>query len=264
MADVAQAAVPDPPIRPDPDTTDPLFPLWRGAQQALLALPAYFETEIRIEGMRATDLHTLGAPVGATIEEQVVRTLNTMREVWDPDGQYQLYAFVRQPQTFPDVLLRSRGDEGDHVALGIELKSWYLLSKERDPSYRFKATRDAATVWDLLCVVPWYLSNVVTGTPLVLEPFIVPARYGAEYRNHHWLHVRRARGEPGEIVTPEGITPYPTRGDNIHDTASHDGGGNFGRLARSGLMDAYMDLRDQEPLAGIPAAQWRTFFQQFE
>jgi hypothetical protein len=257
-------AVPDPPEAHEPDQNDPLFPLWKGTQQALLALPAYFQTEIQIQGMRATDLHTLGAPVGATIEEQVVKTLNGMRDVWDPEGDFQLYYFVRQPQTFPDVLLRSREQDAHNTVLGIELKSWYLLSKERDPSYRFKATAAAATDWDLLCVVPWHLTNVTSGTPNVLTPFLVPARYGALYRNHHWLHVRRARGEPGDIVIPEGIEPYPVRGDHIHDSATHDGGGNFGRLARSGLMDAYMDQTDEETLSGIPASDWRTFFKNFE
>lgn len=55
--------------------------------------------------MLASDILTLNSALGATIEEQVVATLNTLRPVWDPDKQYQTYGFVRQPQTFPDVLL---------------------------------------------------------------------------------------------------------------------------------------------------------------
>ena len=66
----------------------------------------YFRTETHIAGVMATDLHTLNTVLGATIEEQVVRTLNLIRTTWDPDGRYALYSFVRQPQTFPDVRLK--------------------------------------------------------------------------------------------------------------------------------------------------------------
>jgi hypothetical protein len=53
--------------------------------------------------MLAPDVFTLASALGATIEEEVVQTLNRMRQVWDPDQEYQTYGFVRQPQTFPDV-----------------------------------------------------------------------------------------------------------------------------------------------------------------
>ena len=47
------------------------------------------------------------------------------RSVWDPHKTYQTYTFVRQPQTFPDVVLREL-DNDQHVLMGIELKGWYL------------------------------------------------------------------------------------------------------------------------------------------
>ena len=68
------------------------------------AASVYFRTETHIAGILATDLHTLNTVLAATIEEQVVRTLNNIRTSWDPDGRYALYSFVRQPQTFPDVV----------------------------------------------------------------------------------------------------------------------------------------------------------------
>ena len=75
--------------------------LHRRVRDAIASLPAYFRTETKIEGVNATDLHTLNTVLGATIEEQVVRTLNDLRNSWDPDERYALYSFVRQAQTFP-------------------------------------------------------------------------------------------------------------------------------------------------------------------
>ena len=96
--------------------------LYRRVRKALSSVPVYFKTETVISGVMAGDLHTLGTLLGATVEEQVVQTLNEVRTVWDPKGEYQLYSFVRQGQTFPDVLLRSGENDAD-VIMGIELKS---------------------------------------------------------------------------------------------------------------------------------------------
>lgn len=60
---------------------------------------------------------------------------------------------------------------------GIEMKSWYLLSKEGEPSLRYGVSEQVPTLQDLLVVVPWVLSNVLSGVPVVYEPYIAPARY---------------------------------------------------------------------------------------
>lgn len=105
-------------------------------------MPAHFRTETFITGIVATDLHTLNTVLGAAIEEQAVETLNAMRAVWDPKGFCSLYSFVRQAQTFPDVLLRRPPGAGsaEEVLIGIELKGWYMLAKEGEPNLRFSAT----------------------------------------------------------------------------------------------------------------------------
>lgn len=185
-----------------------------------------------------------------------------MREVWDPDDAYRPYSFVRQPQTFPDVLLMRPREEGRDIALGIELKGWYLLAKEEEPTFRYKATPAVSTQLDLLVVVPWFLGDVISGTPKVLRPFIESARYAAEYRNWWWKHKREARGSP-EIRTPADVTPYPPSGDRILDEAVDDAGNNFGRLSRSGLLDDYMKERLDEQIAGIEARYWLKFFLMF-
>jgi hypothetical protein len=49
--------------------------------------------------------------------------------------------------------------------MGIELKGWYVLAKEKEPSFRYKVTLTVCAPADLLVVVPWALSNVISGRP---------------------------------------------------------------------------------------------------
>ena len=39
--------------------------------------------------------------------------------------------------------------------MGIELKGWYVLAKEKEPSFRYKVTPAVCAPADLLVVVPW-------------------------------------------------------------------------------------------------------------
>jgi hypothetical protein len=256
---VAEPAPLLPPPRPTPDEDDPRTQLRRGVVDALRALPGHFRSETVIEGLAATDLFSLNAVLGTTIEVQVVRTLNRLRDVWDPDERWARYAFVRQPQTFPDVRLQAqRGGEVD-VALGIELKGWYLLAKEREPSLRYQVTPAACSDWDLVAVVPWYLTNVLSGAPVAMTPWVESARYTAEYRNHWWQHVRDTRAD-APIASPADVRPYPTKDMRIADVPARDGGSNFGRLARvAGLMDDFITAALQVEIAGVAASSWVSF-----
>jgi len=65
------------------------FELWTGVRRALYAVPAHFRSEVHIECMLATDIFTLSSPLGATIEEAAVNSLNGLRHVWDPDCRHQ-------------------------------------------------------------------------------------------------------------------------------------------------------------------------------
>ena len=140
--------------------------LWLGVRDALKALPAHFHSDTFIEGVNATDVFTLNSALGATIENQVVETLNTIRSVWDPENGSGTYLFVRQPQSFPDVVLKNLSDEVAAPIMGIELKGWYLLAKEAEPSMRFQQSRRACADGDLIMVVPWVLNSVISGRPL--------------------------------------------------------------------------------------------------
>ena len=85
------------------------------------------------------------------------------------------------------------------------------------------------------------------------------AQYCAQKRNDYWQHERAAAGDTG-IKIASGVTPYPLKSDNISDKANSDSGGNFGRLARCGLMDDYIDTMRGTLIRGIAVNDWLTFF----
>lgn len=250
--------LPDPQF---PGADWPHYELHRRVIEAVYAIPGHFSSRTTIEGIVATDVQTLNAVLGATIEEQVVATLNRMRPVWDPDERYQQYFFQRQAQIFPDVLLKSDRN-GQDIILGIELKGWYLLAKESEPNFRFTTAPAACAAADLMVVIPWVLDNVLSGRPMVHKPFVTLARYAAEYRNHWWTHVRASRNDK-TIAYADNAAPYPPKSAPISDRPNSDRGGNFGRIARTGLMDEYLQELLATPLSGIPASEWIGFLRKF-
>lgn len=250
---------PNPPADPAPDT------LAGRVFAALYALPPQFESDLTISGVRATDLFTFNSSLGATIEEQVVDALNALRSAtWDQDEQYAQYRFVRQPQTFPDVVLKAAAPGvTPEILFGIELKGWYVLAKEREPSFRYRVTPDVCADADLLVVFPWALSRVISGSPQLFAPYVASARYAAEYRNWHWKHVTRSGNPDGDITLSTVTQNYPAKAQEIGDEPVSDRGGNFGRFARTGLMDAFMDELFTEDLSGIPLDSWQRFLKLF-
>lgn len=236
--------------------------LWNGVRAALAALPAYFHSDTFIEGISATDIFTLNSALGATIENQVVDTLNQIRNVWDEGDKYRTYAFVRQPQSFPDVVLKNLADPLARPLLGIELKGWYLLAKEAEPSLRFSQSENACAEADLIMVVPWVLGSVISGRPKIYSPYIESAKFVAAYRNYHWQHLRET-SSASAIRLAENATPYPRKCEETTDTPLSDKGGNFGRIARTGIMDEYLCRMKVQPVCGIEARYWLEFFKIF-
>lgn len=157
--------------------------------------------------------------------------------------------------------LQNSADPSD-ILLGIELKGWYLLAKEEEPSFRFLATPQACARADLFVVYPWHLGEVISGVPRLAEPYVELARYVAEYRNHHWEHLMSHK-RSARVTTSEFPHPYPSKTDEILDKAEDDAGRNFGRIARTGLMDTFCEAAGERLLSGIPARYWRQFFKTF-
>ena len=172
-------------------------------------------------------------------------------------------AFVRQSQTFPDVLLQaSAPGQEPQVIMGIELKGWYVLAAESEPTFRFRTTPAVCQPQDLLVVYPWALRNVLSGEPRLFAPWVTSARYAAEHRNWHWQHRMDHKGADTSITISKVTTPYPTKSDAIADVPGHDVS-NFGRIARYGLMDEYMLGIKRELLAGIHVEAWQKFLPMF-
>lgn len=230
-----------------------------GVLRALRAVPMHFVSTINIEGLSATDLFAMNTLLGGTIEEQTVAALNATRAIWDPNGKWADYEFKRYAESFPDVRLER--NDGGIPLIGIELKGWYLLAKEEMPSFRFKASADAMTIWDLIAVFPWSLSNVISGKPILESPYIEQAKYAADLRTHYWEH-RSASAQPVEHPDTH---PYPEPGSSYSDIVHDDRGGNFGRIARiRGLMDDFIKEAMQTTLAGIEARWWVQFLKLFD
>lgn len=230
-----------------------------GIVRALRAVPMHFASPINIEGLSATDLFAMNTLLGGAIEDQTVATLNATRTIWDANGRWADYEFKRYAESFPDVRLEQEG--GKEPLIGIELKGWYLLAKEEVPSFRFKAAADAMTVWDLIAVFPWSLSNVISGKPILEPPYIEQAKHAADLRTYYWEH----RSDSAQKVEHPSTHPYPAPGSSYSDIVHDDRGGNFGRIARvRGLMDEWVSTTMQTPLSGIEARWWVRFLKMFD
>ena len=253
----------DPPEKTIPDKSWEHYDLYIAVKKAIHSLPSRFESTLNIDGILATDLFAFNSSLGATIEQQVVHSLNKLRSVWDSSQSYALYDFERRSQTFPDVVLKARApDIKPSILLGIELKGWYVLAKEKEPSFRYKVSPAVCAPADLLVVVPWALSNVISGNPMIFSPFVIEARYAAEYRNWYWMHKRRGASDK-TIQLSSANRYYPTKSDMIADRPASDSGGNFGRLARAGVMENYIQELFSEKLSGIQLSAWQRFLSIF-
>lgn len=270
---VDEIVFPDEPAREPLDMSTKRGKLVGHVRDALAALPVHFTSQTSIEGLEAGDLFSLNSMLGGSIEIQVVQTLNRLRAVWDPDEEWDEYQFVRSSQTFPDVRLVTDNatliGQGNGIGLGIELKGWYLLSREKEPSFRYKVTRNSCDEHDLLVVVPWHLKNVLSGEPVVYAPFVDSARFAVDLRNHYWV-VGRRQGDLKKgtirdesyysITSPADVSSYPAPKDKINDVPKVDGGNNFGRVARANIMQDYVDDVLASHVSGIQAKYWVEFF----
>lgn len=153
-----------------------------------------------------------------------------------------------------------RTDDGQTILMGIELKGWYLLAREGVPTYRFTTTAAACHPWDLLVVMPWVLSNVLSGSPVIFSPFVETALYCAQQRNYYWQYERAAESN-STIHVPDDVGPYPLKSDQISDKPAHDRGGNFGRIARYGIMNEYIERMKATRIRGVRVSDWLKFLE---
>lgn len=250
------------PTRQPPEVTWEHILVWQKVYDLIESLPNYFKSEILIKGVNVTDIYSVGSLFSAIIETQIVDMLNKLRNIWDIDNKYSNYSFIRQSQTFPDILLINTQKQND-IIFGIELKAWYVFSKESEPSFRFTVDPDACGKPDLLVVIPWFLSEVISGTPNLMIPYIELGKYAAEYRNYYWIRSRQTSNiRSMDIIRPpqECRHPYPQSKLESSDKAENDKGNNFGRIARAGLLDEYLSKIKRIDYLGIQVLHWMKFF----
>lgn len=96
-----------------------------------------------------------------------------------------------------------------------------------------------------------------------MSPFIEEARFAAEQRNYYWKVLRGVTGTQAEIKPAEHDQPYPTKNQRFNERAAVDGGKNFGRIARGGIMSEFIARLDVQELSGIPITYWRRFLRVF-
>ncbi|MBQ6746743.1 MAG: hypothetical protein IJR07_06825 [Bacteroidaceae bacterium] len=159
-------------------------------------------------------------------------------------------------------LIRKNGRKD--ILLGIELKSWFILSKEGEPSFRYRTAAEACDYGDLLSIIPWYLSNAVCGHPVFATPWVYSAKAAAEATKRYWLYERATEKpltlEQRGLEIPAGIKPYMVNArDKTNYKPVNDGGNNFGRLARTGVMSDFVKETLSTDILGIPADNWRLF-----
>lgn len=232
---------------------------------AIPALPEECFIESSYFGILATDLFSLNTLLGSMIENRVVFFLNSHRNLWDADENWNDFHFIRSNESFPDVRLVKKSNSQE-VKLGIELKSWFILSKEGEPSFRYCTAANACDPADLLCIVPWYLSDAVCGHPVLVSPWIFSARAASEATKRYWLYERETKTamtlEQRALNEPQNLSPYMLNArDNTNYTPISDSGNNFGRLARTGVMSKFVEETLQTDILGIPADNWRRFLQ---
>lgn len=226
------------------------------------ALPS-LETECVIKneysGMLATDLFSLNTLLGSMIEQNVVLFLNNHRSLWDDKHKWEEYHFIRDKESFPDVRLVKKNNRNETV-LGIELKSWFILSKEGEPSFRFKTASEVCGENDLLCIVPWYLNNAVCGNPVLAKPWVIFAKTAAEAVKKYWSEDRNSSESERNVETPDiAKQPEINARNKTNYKPQKDHSNNFGRLARTGIMSKFVEDTLKTDILGIPADNWRRF-----
>jgi hypothetical protein len=242
----------------------PHFDLWERVRETLYALPSSFRMEGNLPEIPASDLHAANTLLGAAIEDHIPLALNRLRLTWDPNSNYADCIFKRQPQTFPDVPFRRETAAGSQTIFGIEIKSWYVLAKEQEPSFRFYVNRNFCHPADLCVVYPWALSAGVSGTPRLFRPLVLGARKAARLRNQSWV-AKASTKEWADIKEPMGpFVFHPVKEDRINDSSPRDGGNNMGRIARTGVWEIEIErLLREETISGIPLAAWHAFLSSF-
>lgn len=108
------------------------------------------------------------------------------------------FRWIRQDPLFPDVLLIN--EDGSSTNAGIEVKAWYVFATEITARFRESVSLlEGRNIH--LALVAWSMSNIIYGTPQVLDMAVIDALSIAQRRDQHY-------NSPPEyvIIEPEDTT----------------------------------------------------------
>ncbi|WP_293913164.1 hypothetical protein [Deinococcus sp.] len=126
--------------------------------------------------------------VGQGAEEALIQILNSTRFkiLWYPLIHWNNLSrlkFIRNTVQFPDIHLIDTLD--NTILLSIESKTWFLFSGD-DITARFHVSPTYIKNDTLIVIFPWVMSKLISGSPIMYEPYICNARELAELRDKTW------------------------------------------------------------------------------
>lgn len=153
------------------------------AEEMLKSLANETIETIRINSIESMDAPFLGLIVsklspmiGNLIERRITALLA------DEDAEHGM-KWLRQDPNFPDALLVDR--DGQSTGVGYEVKAWYALSTELTGRFR-ESVNLLAPRHVRVVIVSWMMSDLVYGTPTILDVLTVDALSVAEARDAHY------------------------------------------------------------------------------
>lgn len=166
-----------------PDLTDLLDEEFQRAKEALARLASRPVNLLTVNSLGpeidavliAKNISKLSPFVSTQLENAVIQTLI---EVPGAEG----LSWERQDPGFPDAGLTYNGTQTGH---GIEAKAWYVCGTEI--TARFKASQTVLIGKRVyVIVVAWIMSDIVFGTPTILDYELFDAEDMARVRDEHY------------------------------------------------------------------------------
>ena len=199
------------------------------------------------------------------MEKQLAISLENHRTLWDPHNEYADHHWFHQGDVFPDLFF-SKGRDGkelrENVRVAIEVKSWYIFSKESEPSLRFKQAGCFVNDTCIVVIFPWFLTNVVGGRVAVLPPIVLSAIDIVKDRDAHWK--KNEIRDHDYFEEKNGKAPKPFQSiENKRFTVVSSANTNFGRIFRLQEYKKLLNFYDVE-IKGTSPSQFRKFLNDVE
>lgn len=110
--------------------------------------------------------------LSSNIEKEVANCLNTNRDIWCRNREFDDYKFATKKKGYPDIVFRNNKAE---YAAGVEVKAWNILDAVRPANDwgRIMCAQETDNMNDILVMVPWFLERVIRSKIMILNPFVM-------------------------------------------------------------------------------------------